>query len=76
MNSYKLRLHISSAEYLGYYRGKVRHVVGRCTTGQTIQFPASLLQKFVTQDGIDGDFVLTCDDQHKCVDLQRVNPTN
>jgi hypothetical protein len=72
MHRYQFQLHISSDEYLDYYRGAVRSVVVQATTGQTIQFPANLLQKFISTEGIHGDFELTCDNNHKCVGLQRV----
>ncbi len=73
MKRYEFHLRISPEQYLDYYRGKIRHVIVRSTEGQTVQFPASLLQRFVSQDGIHGHFALTCDDNHKCVDLSRVS---
>lgn len=72
MNRYEFQLRISPAQYLDYYRGTVRHVIARCATGQTVQFPANLLQKFVSPEGIQGKFVLTCDVNNKCLDLQRI----
>ncbi len=74
MSRYVFQLHISSVQYLDYYRGTARSVLARATSGQTVQFPASLLQRFVTPDGIRGNFVLVCNDQHKCVSLRRVPP--
>ena len=72
MNHYQFCLGISAEDYLDYYRGNVRHVIARCASGQTVQFPASLLRRFVTNEGIHGDFVLTCDENHKCVELHRL----
>ena len=72
MNRYEFHLDISPEQYLDYYRGAVLHVVALSTTGQTVQFPASLLQRFVTAEGIHGHFVLTCDENHKCTGLERV----
>lgn len=72
MNRYAFHLRISPEQYLDYYRGAVRHVIVRSTTGQTVQFPASLLLRFVVKEGIYGDFVLVCDDNNKCIELQRV----
>jgi hypothetical protein len=43
----------------------VRQVLVECNNGQKVQFPASLVQRFVTQEGIRGNFVLICDEQHK-----------
>ena len=74
MNRYEFHLAISPGQYLDYYRGVMRHVVVRSTSGQTVQFPASLLQRFVTNAGVHGDFVLTCDENHKCLGLERLEP--
>jgi hypothetical protein len=52
MSRYEFQLHITPEEYLDYYRGTILHVITRCTDGQTVQFPASLLQRFVTVEGI------------------------
>jgi hypothetical protein len=73
MNRYAFHLRITSEQYLDYYRGTAKSVVVRAVSGQTVQFPASLLQRFVSPDGIHGDFVLVCDDNHKCIGLQRVS---
>jgi hypothetical protein len=72
MTRYTFHLHLSSEQYLEYYRGTAKSVVARATNGQVVQFPASLLQRFVALDGIHGEFVLACDDQHKCVSMHRV----
>jgi hypothetical protein len=72
MHRYFFQLHISSEQYLDYYRGAAKSVVARAESGQTVQFPASLLQRFITADGIHGEFVLVCDEHHKCINLQRV----
>ncbi len=73
MKRYELRLDISAEEYTAWYTGSVRHVLARCRNGQTIRFPASLLQGFVTPSGIHGDFVLSCDDEHKGAMLRRTS---
>ena len=72
MLQYRFHLSISAEEFLDYYRGTVRHVIAKDTTGKTVQFPASLLQKHVMPEGIHGDFLLTCDENHKVVSLQRI----
>ena len=74
MNRYAFQLRISAEQYLDYYRGTAKSVIVRATSGQTVQFPASLLQQFVSTEGIHGDFVLCCDDHHKCVELQKISP--
>ena len=73
MPRYEFHLAISAESYLDYYRGAVKQVVARCPDGLRIQFPASLLQPFVTATGIHGDFVLVCDDTFKGAELRRRN---
>ncbi len=72
MNRHEFSLRVPPGKYLDYYRGRIRQVVVRCTTGQTVQFPASLLQPFVTAEGIRGRFMLTSDANHKIVGLERL----
>ena len=73
MKRYEFQLRVSAGQYLDYYRGAVRHVIVRSAAGQTVQFPASLLQRFVTPEGVHGRFVLLCDENNKCTDLQRMD---
>ena len=72
MPRYVFQLHLPPEKYLDYYRGTIRQVVVRCHTGENVQFPAVLLRKFVAHGGIRGTFELTSDDQHKNVQLNRL----
>lgn len=72
MQKFEFRLHITEQQYLNYYRGAVKQVIAKSTTGTTIQFPASLLTKFVTSSGVQGHFVLTCDDAFKGSEVRRL----
>ena len=72
MNRYEFDLRVTADQYLDYYRGAARQVVVRCTTGQRVQFPAALLQQFVTAEGIRGHFALTCDEHHRNPRLERL----
>ena len=72
MKRYEFRLCISPGDYLDHYRGIVKSVVVLTESGQSLQFPASMLRPFVTDAGIDGRFVLLCDENNKCVDLRRL----
>ena len=71
MKQFEFHLSISPERYMDYYRGVVKQVVAQCDDGANIQFPASLLTKFITAAGIHGRFVLTCDDDNKGADLRR-----
>lgn len=70
---FEFSLSLSAEQYLAYYQGAASKVVVRCTDGQSIQFPARLLTRFVTNQGIQGQFVLTCSDDMKGSTLSRVN---
>jgi hypothetical protein len=67
-------MRISPEEYLRYYRGEVTAVVAETSSGLTVQFPASRLRPFVTRGGIEGRFLLLCDDSNRCLDLRRLGP--
>lgn len=71
MQRFEFHLDISAESFLAYYRGSARQVVVRSTAGPTVQFPALLLRPFVTPTGIQGTFVLTCDDEHRGAVLKR-----
>jgi hypothetical protein len=73
VNRYQFHLSITPEQYLDYYRGIVHHVLVRSTAGQTVQFPASFLRRFVTPEGIHGEFLLLCDEHHKCLELRRLS---
>ena len=59
MKRFEFRLDLSEQQYLHYYRGSVNQVIVKSFDGATIQFPASLLIKFVSTSGVHGRFVLT-----------------
>ena len=71
MHRYEFDLDVSPEEYLNYYRGVLKQVMVRSTGGETVQFPASLLQPFLLPEGIHGRFILTCDEHFKHPDLRR-----
>lgn len=58
-------LSISAEEYLRLYQGTAKVVVARAENGQRIQFPAAILQRFVTHIGINGRFCIEFDGQNK-----------
>ncbi len=72
MNEIRFRLEISAQEYLKYYQGDVDSVQVTIASGQTIQFPASALQKHVSQNGVNGSFRIIFDDNNKMISLERI----
>ncbi|MBC6904810.1 DUF2835 family protein [Saccharophagus sp. K07] len=67
---------LSADEYLRYYRGAARNVYARDLQGKVVQFPANLLQRFVTTDGVDGIFEIAFTPAGKMVDIRRLGPSN
>ena len=65
-------LHISADEYLRHYRGTVSKVICTARDGRKVQFPSSILQKFVSHDGIHGSFRLLIDDNNKLIGAERI----
>lgn len=57
---------------LAYYRGDARAVRARATNGQSVQFPASVLQKHITEDGVHGRFRMEFDSNNKFVRLELI----
>lgn len=55
-----------------YYRGEASAVVARTDTGQSLQFPALHVRRFITQTGIHGRFRIRFDDNHKLLNLERI----
>jgi hypothetical protein len=72
MRRFQFRLDLTAAACEQYYRGQVNQVVARSTDGTAIQFPALLLKPFISGTGVHGLFTLTCDDNGKNSNLQRV----
>ena len=70
--SVRFALNISGDVYLSYYQGAARAVVVKSFDGRGIQFPANILQQFVTRDGIQGVFEMEFDENNKFVAIRRV----
>ncbi len=74
MPSLYLEIHVGPDDLLDYYRGEARTVHARATNGQTVNFPASAIQRYVTTEGVHGWFRLEFDEHHKFVRLERCAP--
>lgn len=71
-SSIRFRLSISAEEYLSYYQGSAQVVVARSEDNRTIRFPASAIRKFVTRDGIFGDFEIFFDENNKLIEIRSI----
>ncbi len=57
-NAIEIRITISAQEYLLMYKGIARDVSATAVDGRRVRFPAHILQKFVTRDGVHGRFLI------------------
>ncbi|HHH36723.1 MAG TPA: DUF2835 family protein [Gammaproteobacteria bacterium] len=64
-------LAIDSERFLQYYRGKARQVVARSLDGRTVRFPAEILQRFLTHEGVHGVFVIRYDANNRFLGIER-----
>lgn len=71
VDEFRFYLKISQQEFLRYYQGQARQVLVHSYDGRRIQFPASALRPFVGHDGIEGEFIIRVNEQHKLVELKR-----
>ena len=72
-SSLRFRLAISAEDYLAYYQGGAQVVVARSENNKTIRFPASAIRKFVTHEGVFGDFEITFDENNKLISIQSLD---
>ena len=72
MRELRFSLRIHADDYLAYYRGSARNVIVTAENGLRIQFPAAVLQRFVTRDGIAGRFAIRFDAKNRFVDIRRL----
>ena len=71
--SYFVRLDITAAEFENYYAQNIDSVLAWSHTGQKIQFPANILQSFVSHSGIHGTFKIVIDRQSKFKEIHKVS---
>ncbi len=72
MRQVRFTLHISADEVLRYYRGSAAMVAVTATDGTRLRFPAGSLRRFVTREGIHGQFLIRFDENNRLVEIKRV----
>lgn len=68
----RFQLHLSTEQCQQYYCGEVSQVQVVDDHNRRIQFPAAMLRKHVSHDGVDGEFILKYDQDNRLVSLERV----
>ena len=72
MNKIRFYINLSTERYLRYYQGTAKAVSVRSVDGRRVAFPAEHLRRFVTRDGVRGEFVLKFDSSNKFLGLERI----
>jgi len=68
---YYFVINMSKEEFMPYYRGQLSTIITVTLNGQTIQFPAMHLRKFLDNFGIKGQFCLETEN-NKFISLTRL----
>jgi len=72
-NIFYIQLDITTAEFQHYYAKNINSVIATSHNGQRVQFPANVLQPFVTHSGIQGNFKLIIDKNSKFKSIKQLN---
>ncbi|WP_347329667.1 DUF2835 domain-containing protein [Marinimicrobium locisalis] len=73
MNAVIVSLTISPDEYRRWYEGSAQHVHATTVDGRSVQFPAPILRRFVTREGIRGRFRIHFDGQNRFQAIEKID---
>ncbi len=73
MPSYYFSAYLSYEQFLPFYQGSVDKMQVTDIHGRKIQMPAEHFRKFLTRDGISGNFELRTSPEGKFISLTRIN---
>jgi len=68
----RFHLHLSTEQYQQFYSGEVSQVQVVDQHYRRIQFPAGMLRKHVSRDGVHGEFILKYDKDNRLISLEQV----
>ena len=71
MPSVTVTLAISHQQYARFYRGHASEVICTAKDGRKIQLPAGVLRKFLTHEGIYGEFLIRFSSKNKFIDITK-----
>jgi hypothetical protein len=73
MITHRVHLSIPAERYVALYAGKVKFVRAVSEGGLRVEFPGSILNRFVTHDGVHGVFEFKIDSLNKLKSVSRIN---
>jgi len=62
---------LSKEKYERFYRGTAQYIIVMTHQGVSLQFPASAMRNYITNEGISGTFMITMDENNKLVALKK-----
>ena len=65
MKQIAVSIYLTPRQVEDYYRGRARYVIAEAVDGRTVQMPIKVLHKFISKEGIRGNFIITTDENHK-----------
>jgi len=63
---------IQKDEWLKIYQGKAKLVYATSRDGRSIKFPANILSKYTTHNGIEGSFVINFNEDGKFQSINKL----
>ena len=73
MKQISFSLQLTPRQVEEYYRGRARHVVAEAADGRIIQLPIKVLHPFISKQGIQGDFLVTTDDENRFLKIVSIS---
>ena len=73
MKQFSLSLQLTPRQVEEYYRGRAQQVVAEAADGRIIQLPIKVLHPFISKQGIQGDFLITTDDDNRFVKITSIS---
>ncbi|MFK7864052.1 MAG: DUF2835 family protein [Pseudohongiellaceae bacterium] len=73
MAVHRVYLSIPAERYVALYGGAVKSVRAVTDSGLRIEFPGSILNRFVTRSGVEGEFEIHIDGRNKLQSIRRLH---
>lgn len=73
MSQLVIPLSISADEFVRLYQGTAKVVNALSEDGRRVQFPAAILQRYITREGIYGRFMIEFDDNNRFSAIHKVS---
>ncbi len=73
MKTVLINLSISAEEFLALYEGSAENVLCYSLDGRRVRFPAAILRRFVTHNGVHGVFRIAFDEHNRYQGIEKID---